>query len=55
MVVCPCLYQRSWIGHSFLLHFSREEIWQNYIQRCEAGATMAMQPRAWMTSYLFDA
>jgi hypothetical protein len=28
---------------------------QNYIQHCEAGATMAMQPRAWMTSYLFSA
>ena len=27
----------------------------NYIQYCEAGATMAMQPRAWMTSYLFSA
>ena len=27
----------------------------NYIQRCESGATMAMQPRAWMTSYLFSA
>ena len=25
---------------------------QNYIEKCEAGATMAMQQRAWMTSYL---
>jgi hypothetical protein len=28
---------------------------QNYIEHCEARATMAMQPRAWMTSYLFSA
>ena len=28
---------------------------QNYIERCEPGATMSMQPRAWMTSYLFSA
>ena len=28
---------------------------QNYIERCEPGATMAMQPRAWMTTYLFSA
>ena len=28
---------------------------QNYIERCEPGATMAMQPRAWMTAYLFSA
>lgn len=28
---------------------------KNYIQYCEAGATMAMQARAWMTSYLFSA
>jgi hypothetical protein len=28
---------------------------QNYIENCEVGATMAMQPRAWMTSYLFSA
>ena len=27
----------------------------NYIQRCEVGATMAMQQKAWMTSYLFSA
>lgn len=27
----------------------------NYIQRCEARATMAMQQKAWMTSYLFSA
>ena len=28
---------------------------QNYIEKCEAGATMVMQQRAWMTSYLFSA
>ena len=27
----------------------------NYIERCEPGATMAMQPRVWMTTYLFSA
>lgn len=27
---------------------------QNYIQRCEPEATVFMQPRAWMTSYLFN-
>jgi hypothetical protein len=34
----------------------REKIFgQNYIQHCEVGATMTMQPCAWMTSYLFSA
>jgi hypothetical protein len=33
--------------------FRRKRFGKNYIERCEAGATMAMQPRAWMTSYLF--
>jgi hypothetical protein len=28
---------------------------ENYIHHCEAGATMAMQPRVWMTAYLFSA
>jgi hypothetical protein len=27
----------------------------NYIEKCEPGATMAMQQKAWMTSYLFSA
>ena len=27
---------------------------KNYIQKCELGATMAMQQKAWMTSYLFS-
>jgi hypothetical protein len=35
--------------------FRGKRFGQNYIQRCEPGATMAMQPRAWMTSYLFSA
>jgi hypothetical protein len=26
---------------------------RNYIKRCEDGASMAMQPKAWMTGYLF--
>ena len=28
---------------------------QNYIERCDPGANMSMQPRTWMTSYLFSA
>ena len=28
---------------------------QNYIEKCEPGATMALQQRAWMTSYPFSA
>jgi hypothetical protein len=28
---------------------------KNYIERCETGATMAMQAKAWMTAYLFSA
>lgn len=35
--------------------FKGKRFRKNYIQYCEAGATMAMQPRAWMTSYLFSA
>ena len=35
--------------------FKGKRFGANYIQRCESGATMAMQPRAWMTSYLFSA
>ena len=34
----------------------RGKLFRNYyIQNCEPGATMAMQPRAWMTTYLFSA
>ena len=28
---------------------------KNYIDKCEPGAIMAMQPQAWMTNYLFSA
>jgi hypothetical protein len=35
--------------------FWGKRVHQNYIEHCEVGATMAMQPRAWMTSYLFSA
>jgi hypothetical protein len=33
--------------------FKGKRLWRNYIEACEAGATMAMQPRAWMTSFFF--
>jgi hypothetical protein len=35
--------------------FKGKRFRQNYIERCEPGATMSMQPWAWMTSYLFSA
>jgi hypothetical protein len=35
--------------------FKGKRFGANYIQRCESGATMAMQPKVWMTSYLFSA
>jgi hypothetical protein len=35
--------------------FKEKYLRQNYIERCEPGTTMAMQPRAWMTGYLFSA
>jgi hypothetical protein len=35
--------------------FRGKRFGKNYIERCEAGAIMAMQPRAWMISYLFGA
>lgn len=34
--------------------FKGKRFRRNYIERCESGATMAMQPRAWMTSFLFS-
>jgi hypothetical protein len=37
----------------FFYIFRGKRFGQNYIQRCEASATMAMQPRVWMTLYLF--
>src|SRR5450759_3875476 len=58
--------QREWLsvlvcvnaaGHaipSFYI-FRGRRFRKNYIQHCEARATMSMQPRAWMTSYLFSA
>jgi hypothetical protein len=39
---------------SFIV-FIGKHFHQNYIDRCEPGATMSMQPRAWITSYLFSA
>jgi hypothetical protein len=33
--------------------FKGKRFRRNYIERCEEGATMAMQPRAWMTSFMF--
>jgi hypothetical protein len=58
--------QREWLSVLVCVSASRQAILafyifrgkrfcQNYIEHCEAGATMAMQPRAWMTSYLFSA
>jgi hypothetical protein len=35
--------------------FRRRRFKRNYIEYCEARATMAMQKRAWMTAYLFSA
>jgi hypothetical protein len=35
--------------------FREKRFGQNYIQQCGVGATMAMQLKAWMTSYLFGA
>ena len=35
--------------------FRRKKFEKNYIEWYEVGATMAMQPRAWMTSYLSGA
>jgi hypothetical protein len=58
--------QREWLFVLICVNASRQaipgfyifrgkRIWQNYIKHCEAGATMAMQPRSWMTSCLFSA
>jgi hypothetical protein len=35
--------------------FKGKRFCQNYVERCELGTTMTMQPRVWMTSYLFSA
>lgn len=34
--------------------FKGKRFRKNYIAKCEPGATMAMQPRAWMTAFLFS-
>ena len=34
--------------------FCGKRFCKNYIQKCEPGATMAMEQKAWMTSYLFS-
>ena len=34
--------------------FHGKRFHKNYIQKCELGAILAMQQRAWMTSYLFS-
>jgi hypothetical protein len=35
--------------------FKGKRFRQNYIEKCELGATMSMQPCAWMTGYFFSA
>jgi hypothetical protein len=34
--------------------FRGKRVMMNYIQNCENGATMAMQPEGWMTAILFS-
>lgn len=34
--------------------FKGKRFGRNFIEKCEVGATMAMQPRAWMTGILFS-
>jgi hypothetical protein len=52
--VLVCINAAGFSIPSFYI-FRGKRFGQNYIQYCEAGATMSMQPRAWMTSYLFGA
>jgi hypothetical protein len=52
--VLVCMNAAGLATPSFYV-FKGKRFRQNYIERCEPGATMAMQPRAWMTSYLFSA
>jgi hypothetical protein len=58
-------YQREWLSvlscvnatGGYIPHFyifKRRRIRWNYIARCEVGATMAMQAKAWMTGFLFS-
>jgi hypothetical protein len=35
--------------------FQEKRFQRNYIERCEIGATMAMQAKTWMAAYLFSA
>jgi hypothetical protein len=39
------------IPHFYI--FKGKHMRRNYIERCEDGTNMAMQPKAWMTGYLF--
>ena len=43
-------------GHSIpgFYIFKGKRIRENYIRFCEDGASMAMQPEAWMMQYLFS-
>jgi hypothetical protein len=34
--------------------FKRKQFWQNFIEKCETGTIMTMQPKAWMTTILFE-
>jgi hypothetical protein len=34
--------------------FKEKRMRHNYIEKCEVGATMAMQKKAWMTSFIFS-
>jgi hypothetical protein len=54
LFVLVCMNAVGLVIPSFYV-FKRKHFCQNYIERCERGATMSMQPKAWMTSYLFDA
>jgi hypothetical protein len=42
VVVDSCLYKHRRAIYSLILHFQRKKVSTNYIQQCEAGATMAM-------------
>jgi hypothetical protein len=53
LLVLVCINAAGGAIPSFYIFWGKR-FRQNYIQHCEAGATMAMQPCAWMTSYLFS-
>lgn len=44
------------VGHSIpsFYIFRGKRFGQNYVEKCEQGAAMGMQQKAWMTSYLFS-